>query len=355
MQPVKSVNYASGVNENIRDVPDGRQFRGTQNNVVPVPTPRPFIAGAPQIDRTRIQNGLIFASGEIERLKVFRRFRNSRGNCDVVVLMAPATHRQLGEKKDKRVFLLFSAHPYKNRVQTLRCFKCFGYEHTDAKGSCKNSRVCGRCGEKDHVAAKCTSRAKCMLIKGHMDRSKMPRVLCAGERIECVRQYKYLGVILDSVPNFVEHAKCVRAKVSTYMFSRKAHVGRGWGIQRRVVETLYDTVCIPMIAYGGEERTKSMTKSHVRRHLNALHRVLLLTLTRGCTLASTVSLEVVAGRMPLDLAVCLRRLRQSIKAKWAIKLLGFTSDAEAPVADEMGRANEHVLSLWQERWDAEER
>ena len=93
-----------------------------------------------------------------------------------------------------------------------------------------------------------------------MDRSRMPRVLCAGERIECVQQYKYLGVILDSVPNFVEHGKWVRAKVSTYMFSLKAHVGRGWGIQRRVGETLYDTVCIPMIAYGGEEWAKSMTK-----------------------------------------------------------------------------------------------
>ena len=133
-----------------------------------------------------------------------------------------------------------------------------------------------------------------------MDRLRMPRVLCAGERIECVRQYKYLGVILDSVPNFVENAKWVRAKVSTYMFSLKDHVGKGWGIQRRVVETLNDTVCIPIIAYGGEEWAKSMTKSHVRRHLNAL----LLTMTRGCALASTVSLEVVAGRMPLNLAVC---------------------------------------------------
>ena len=59
-----------------------------------------------------------------------------------------------------------------------------------------------------------------------MDRSRMPRVLRAEKRIECVRQYKYLGVILDSVSNFVERAKCVRAKVSTYMFSLKAHVGR---------------------------------------------------------------------------------------------------------------------------------
>ena len=197
-----------------------------------------------------------------------------------------------------------------------------------------------------------TPKTKCMLVKGHMDRSRMPRILCAGKRIECVRQYKYLGVILDSVPNFVEHAKWVRAKVSTYMFSLKAHVGRGWEIQRRVVEKLYDTVCIPVIAYGREEWVKSMTKSHVRRHLNALHWVLLLTLIRGCSLVAIVSLEVVAGRMPLDLVVCLRRLQQFIKAKRAIEFLGFASGAEAPVADEMGRANEHVLSLWQERWDA---
>ena len=80
-------------------------------------------------------------------------------------------------------------------------------------------------------------------------------------------------------------------------------------IQRRVVETLYDTVCIPMIAYGGEEWAKSMTKSHVRRYLNALHRVLLLTLTQSCTLVSSVSLEVLAVRMFLELALCVRRIR----------------------------------------------
>ena len=164
MQPVKSVNYPSVEKGIISDVPGGKQSRGAQNSVVPVSSPKPFIAGAPQIDR---------------------RYK--------VCIFKPKT--------------------------------------------------------------------KCTLIKSHIDRSRMPRIQCAGEHSECVRQYKYLGVILDSVYNFVEHAKWVRAKVSTYTFSLKAHVGRGWGIQRRVVETLYDTVCIPMIAYGGEEWAKSMTKS----------------------------------------------------------------------------------------------
>ena len=53
MQPVKSVNYASVVKGNIRDVPDEKQSRGAQNCVVPVPCPRRYLAGTPQIDRTR--------------------------------------------------------------------------------------------------------------------------------------------------------------------------------------------------------------------------------------------------------------------------------------------------------------
>ena len=32
-----------------------------------------------------------------------------------------------------------------------------------------------------------TPKTKCMLI-GHLDRSRMPKILCAGEPIECVRQ-----------------------------------------------------------------------------------------------------------------------------------------------------------------------
>ena len=51
-----------------------------------------------------------------------------------------------------------------------------------------------------------TPKTKCLLIKSHMDRSRMPRVLCAGKRIKCVRHYKYLSVILESVPNILERS-----------------------------------------------------------------------------------------------------------------------------------------------------
>ena len=63
--------------------------------------------------------------------------------------------------------------------------------------------------------------------------------------------------------------------------------------------SLHETACIPMLAYSGDERAKSMAKSDVRRHFNALHWMKLLTLT----LAFTFFLEVVAGRMHSDLVI----------------------------------------------------
>ena len=52
-QPVKSMNCASVVKGNIRDVPDEKQSRGAQDSVVPVSCPKRYLAGTPQIDRTR--------------------------------------------------------------------------------------------------------------------------------------------------------------------------------------------------------------------------------------------------------------------------------------------------------------
>ena len=81
LQTVKSVNYASVVKGNIRNVPDGRQSRGAQNSVVPVPSPRCFIAEAPQIDHTRAQNGSfvpVERRKKVLRGNVLERIRTSK-------------------------------------------------------------------------------------------------------------------------------------------------------------------------------------------------------------------------------------------------------------------------------------
>ena len=59
--------------------------------------------------------------------------------------------------------------------------------------------------------------------------------------------------------------------------------------------------------------------------------------------------------MSSDLVIGLKKLRQSIQAELTINFWTFASDVEASVADEVGRANEHVVFFWQGRWDSKER
>ena len=109
---------------------------------------------------------------------------------------------------------------------------------------------------------------------------------------------------------------------------------------------LYNTVRTFMLANEKKIKRRVWLKA-LRKHLKMLHWVLLLTLTRVCTLASTVFLELVAGRMPLDLSVGFKKLWLSKKTKREIEHLNFAS--------ELGKKNKHVVSFLQKKWDAKKR
>ena len=118
MQPVKSVNYASVVKGNMRDVPDGRQFRGAQNSVVPVPTPGRFIAGAPQIDRTRVQNESfvpVVRRKKVLRENVFERIKTSKS-----VILRPKEGETLLELRKSFLELLKSVEASPKSRQRFR-------------------------------------------------------------------------------------------------------------------------------------------------------------------------------------------------------------------------------------------
>ena len=118
MQPVKSVNYVLVVKGNIRDVPDGRQFRGAQNSVVPVPTPGRFIAGAPQIDRTRVQNESfvpVVRRKKVLRENVFERIKTSKS-----VILRPKEGETLLELRKSFLELLKSVEASPKSRQRFR-------------------------------------------------------------------------------------------------------------------------------------------------------------------------------------------------------------------------------------------
>lgn len=101
---------------------------------------------------------------DLDSIKVSRTFKNPRGNTDRVVLMNPKLHSQLMRQEDKRLFLLYSRHSYRNRVPWVRCYKCHGYGHTNSGDKCTAKSACARCASEDpqHKAENCQAPPRCI-------------------------------------------------------------------------------------------------------------------------------------------------------------------------------------------------
>jgi len=79
---------------------------------------------------------------------------------------------------------------------------------------------------------------------------QMKQITFYQQELTCVKQVKYLGVILDSKLNWNPHvdAKCQKAITAFYQLCRTT--GNTWGYSPKVVHWLYTVVIRPMLSYA---------------------------------------------------------------------------------------------------------
>lgn len=142
-----------------------------------------------------------------------------------------------------------------------------------------------------------------MLLRGKMHRASLPRITICGGRMRWVSETRYLGVLLDRRMQFIEHARWVRQRVQK-LAGALLKVGRNdWGLSKRSLRTVYPALCLSVVTYGAPLWWHRRDVVHVRRHIDAAQRPFLLLLTEGWRTTSTGALQVLAGVLPLDLAI----------------------------------------------------
>lgn len=147
------------------------------------------------------------------------------------------------------------------------------------------------------------SKTIAMLVKGKLDKNRLPILKISGESVRYKTEIRYLGLMIDDKMNFITHAKYLRGKVTNLIMSIKRIAQEKWGIKRHIIDILYNVVALPIITYGSAGWYDKIGHSMIRRNLMATQRALLLLLTRACTTMATVSMQVIAGRLPLDLEI----------------------------------------------------
>jgi len=203
------------------------------------------------------------------------------------------------------------------------------------------------------------TKTTALLIKGKLDKNRLPILKIDTKNITYSSETRYLGLIIDDKMNFIPHARFLKNKVTNFIMSIKRITREKWGIKRHIVGVLYDAVALPIITYGSAGWVDRTTHSTVRRNLLAMQRALLLLLTKACRTTATVSMQVIAGRSPLDLQIIqkgiISRIKRNMHVEWGNYRFHPDEHEQANVSLELDALYRELRSEWQRRWDEETR
>ncbi|GIX70133.1 probable RNA-directed DNA polymerase from transposon BS [Caerostris darwini] len=134
--------------------------------------------------------------------------------------------------------------------------------------------------------------------------SHIPNIKIGSHKIKYLKQFKYLGLVMDKQLSWHAHLDYVTSKITKLMQKINRTTRVYWGLSPPVKKEIYNRVLEKIMFYGHEiwfnGKAKQVTK------LNKLQRIGLLNVTKCNSTVSTDALQILAG-VPL-IEVTLRSL-----------------------------------------------
>ena len=128
-------------------------------------------------------------------------------------------------------------------------------------------------------------------------------IVIGDHTIEFVKVIKYLGVMIDSNLNFVEHSKYIIKKATKIFNKLSKFVRPTWGVHPKNVDTIYRRVIEPIICYAAGIWGVAASRYAVRNRLRSFQRTFAIRAIRAFHTVSAVSATTLAGFTPLHLKV----------------------------------------------------
>lgn len=94
------------------------------------------------------------------------------------------------------------------------------------------------------------NKTTAILLKGNLNKERMPRVKIEDKNISFSSEVKYLGIVIDEKLNFVSHAKHLKEKLVNFIMSIRRVVKEEWGLKNHIMKVLYNAVAILIATYG---------------------------------------------------------------------------------------------------------
>ena len=144
--------------------------------------------------------------------------------------------------------------------------------------------------------------AKSVLVLFSRRRIQLPSwsLVINGENIPCSQTVSYLGFFLDAQLSWMFHLtqKCAAAKRA--LFSVHNCLRLTWGVDRRRLIFLYESVVEPVLLYGCSVWISALRKKSAICKLRSFQRSITLLVTRAYKTAPTLSLLLLSNLRPVE-------------------------------------------------------
>ena len=188
---------------------------------------------------------------------------------------------------------------------------------------------------------------------------RAPTLKLNGAPISTRQSSVYLGIQLDCTLSFIPHAKFITRKAVSAFACIYRLCDRSWGLNYRARRLAYVSIYVAVVAYAARVWAHRVTSATVSRILLAGQRGPILLMTSAMRTSSTDCLPVLAGVLPIDLAVLRRAAMTCLWKKTSFDLGGaytvpVLSDEEFgdPEKRTLARKkiDQEVFKIWQRRW-----
>ena len=126
----------------------------------------------------------------------------------------------------------------------------------------------------------------------------LPNIKLKDELIECVTEYRYLGLCFDAKLTWKKQIENITVKCKKRMNILKCMVGNSWGSDTKTLLLLYRALIRPFLDYGCEAFNSAST--NVKNKLDTIQYECLRICTGTIAFTSLAALQIECGEMPLE-------------------------------------------------------
>ena len=128
-----------------------------------------------------------------------------------------------------------------------------------------------------------------------------PKLYINGEEIEYVKEFKYLGVILDDKLSWRKHINHISNKATATFMQCQNMMGKTWGLSPKITRWTYTSLIRPILSYGSMIWLKGITQTSSMNPLNKLQRRACSSILNSMRTTPTAAMELLTDIQPINI------------------------------------------------------